>query len=129
MTEPGAATAQVMWGKVADASALRSGFHHVPDRLWRDPVAPKFSCSAYPAENRARGDPGSCGPGIDRSFHPDRDRNRADMLSFADQVRNDPVLLADLEIMRFKRDQFGASQATSNQDRKNCPVTLGSEAL
>ena len=35
----GRSYAQVMRGKVADASALRSGFHHMPNRLWRDPVA------------------------------------------------------------------------------------------
>ena len=51
------------------------------------------------------------------------------MLSFADQICDDPVLLPDLEILRLERDQFGASQATSNQDCKDCPVPFGSEAL
>src|SRR5450755_3290819 len=112
MTEPGTATTQVMRGKVVDTSALRSGFHHVPDRLWRDPRAPKFSRSAYSAKNRPPCDLGGCGPGVESSFHPNRDRNRTDVLSFADQVCNDPVLFTDLEILCLERDQFGASQAT-----------------
>jgi hypothetical protein len=51
------------------------------------------------------------------------------MLSFADQVCDDPVVLPDLKILRLERDQLGASQAASNQDRKNRTVTFGSEAL
>ena len=51
------------------------------------------------------------------------------MLSFADQVGHNPVLLPDLEILRFEPDQLGASQAASNQNRKNRTVTFGSKAL
>jgi hypothetical protein len=51
------------------------------------------------------------------------------MPSFADQVRDDPVLFPNLEILRLERDQLGSSQATSNQDCKNCPGAFGSEAF
>jgi hypothetical protein len=47
----------------------------------------------------------------------------------ADRVCDYPVLLADLKILRLETDQFGAWQAASNQDRKDCSVTFGPEAL
>jgi hypothetical protein len=79
MTEPGAVAAQIMWGKIIDASAVSSSFHHLPDRFRRNPGAPKFAHSIYPSENRARGDLGGCGPGVHRSFHPSRYWNRSDI--------------------------------------------------
>jgi hypothetical protein len=51
------------------------------------------------------------------------------MLSLSDQVRDDPVVLPDLEILGREGDQFGAPQATSNQDCENRPVTLAPETL
>ena len=108
MTEAGAATSQIMRGKFVDASALRSGFHHMPDRFRRDPCAPKLAHPVHPPKNGARGDLGGYRPAVNSSFHPNRDRNRADMLSLSDQVRDDPVVLPDLEILRRERDQLGA---------------------
>src|ERR1035437_5422721 len=108
MAEPSTTATEIMRGKFVDASALRSGFHHIPDRFRRDPGAPESAHSAYAPENRSRTDFGGRGPVINRSLHPNRDRNRANMLSFPDQVRDYPVVLPDLEILRRERDQLGA---------------------
>lgn len=62
-------------------------------------------------------------------FTPRRDRNCADMLSFADQVRNNAVFLPELEIFHFERHHLGPPQAASNQNSQNCPVTLTPEAV
>jgi hypothetical protein len=101
LTAPGAGATQIVRGKILDASALRSAFHDVPYRLRREPIAPKFAYAAYPTEDGAGANSGCGGPGINRLLHPRRDWDCADMLSFADQVRNDAVLLPDLEIFPF----------------------------
>ena len=47
---------QIMRGKFVDARALRSGFHHMPDRFRRDPRAPNFTHSVYAPKNRSGAD-------------------------------------------------------------------------
>jgi hypothetical protein len=51
------------------------------------------------------------------------------MLSFADQIRNDAVLVPDLEIFHLQPDQFGPPQSASDQDRQNRPVSFISEVV
>src|ERR1017187_10558797 len=68
MTEPGATAAEIMRGKLVNSSALRSCFDHVPDRLRRDPRAPKFTHPVYPPGNRARCDLGGRSPGVNSSL-------------------------------------------------------------
>jgi hypothetical protein len=129
MAQPGAGTTQIVRGEILDASALRSAFHDMPYRLRREPIAPKFANAVYPTEDGAGPDFGGGGPGVNRLLHPRRDGDCADMLSFADQVRNDAVFFADLEIFHFERDQLGPSQAASNHNRQNRPVTFTSEVI
>src|SRR5207249_4814088 len=121
MTEPGAAAAQIVRCKLVNSSAHGSGFHHMPDRFRRDPRAPKSAHSVYAPKNRSGADFGGRGPVVNGSLHPNRDRNGADMLSLPDQIRDHPVVLPDLEILRPEGDQLGAPQATSNQDCENRP--------
>jgi hypothetical protein len=104
MAQPGAGAAQIVRGKVFDAGPLRSTLDNMPDRLRRDRSAPKFAYAVYSPENRAGVDAGGYGPCVNRSFHPCRDRNCADMLSFSDQVRDHLMLLPDLEIFRLEGD-------------------------
>jgi len=101
MTQPGAGATQIVRGKILDAGALRSAFHDVPYRLRREPIAPKFANAAYPTEDGAGANSGCGRPAVYRLLHLRRDLDCADMLSFADQVRNDAVLLPDLEIFPF----------------------------
>ena len=51
------------------------------------------------------------------------------MLSFANQVGDHPVLLADLKIFHLESYQFGASQATANEQRERRSITFASEAI
>src|ERR1035438_1785061 len=101
-----------MRGKVVDASSLCGGFNDMPNCLRSDPSTPDFARAAYTPENCAGVDFGSREPGIDSSFNPRRDWNCADVLSFADQVGYDPVLLTDLEVLRLEADQLCPSQTT-----------------
>jgi hypothetical protein len=50
-----------------------------------------------------------------------------DLVCFAKQVWNHPVLLADLEIFRSESNHFGP-QTAPNEQCKNCPITFVSEA-
>ena len=129
VAQPGAGTTQIVGGKFLDASALRSSSYNMPYRLRREAVAPRLAQAAYPTENGAGADFGGCGPSVHRLLHPRRNWDCPDMLSFADQIRNDAVLLPDLEIFDFEPDQFGPPQAASNQNRQNRPVTFTPEAL
>jgi hypothetical protein len=51
------------------------------------------------------------------------------VLPFANRVSNYPVVLADLEVFRSESNQFGPSQAASNEQRQNRPITFASEAV
>src|SRR5579859_5005012 len=118
-----------MRSKILDAGTLCGRFHHVPDRLGRDSIPPNFTQSTYSSEDRATIDGSSQGPLIDRAFRPHWNRNCTDVLSFANQVGDYPVLLTDLEIFRPEPNHFGPSQAASNEQRQNRPITLASEAV
>ena len=118
-----------MGSKVLDAGALRRRLHHVPDRLGRDSIAPDLTQPADSAEDRATIDASRRGPLIDGVFRPHWNRNGTNVLSFANQVSDYPVLFADLEIFRFESNQFGPSQSAPNQQSKNRPVTFASKAV
>ena len=68
------------------------------------------------------------GPLIDGAFRPHGNRNGADVFSFADQVSNYQALLADLEIFGSESNQFGPSQAATNEQRQYRVITLASKA-
>jgi hypothetical protein len=84
--------------KVLDSGALRRRFHHVPDRLGCDAIAPDLAQPTYSPEDRPTVDASRRGPLIDCAFRPHWNRNRTDVLSFANQIGDHPVFFADLEI-------------------------------
>jgi hypothetical protein len=51
------------------------------------------------------------------------------VLSLANQIGDHPVLLTDLKIFQSKSNQFGTSQAASNEQRQNGSITLSSQAV
>src|ERR1035441_4400198 len=79
MAQPGACTTQIVRGKTLDSSALRSAFHDMPYRLWREAIAPKFANAVYPSEDGASAYFGGGGPGVNRMLHPCRDWDGADI--------------------------------------------------
>jgi len=115
--------------KVLDASTFGSRLHHVPDGLRRDSIAPDLIQSTYSTKDRPAVDASRRGPFIDGAFGPHWNRNGTDVLSFANQVGDHPVLLLDLEISRFESNQFGPSQSASDEQRQDRPVTFASETV
>ena len=124
-----AGAAQVMGSKVLYISALRGRFHHVPDRLGRDATAPNLTQPTHSPEYHATTDAGRCSPLVDCALRSRWHRNGTDVLSFSNQVSDYPVLLAYLEIFRSESNQFSPSQAASNEQRQNRPITFTSEAV
>jgi hypothetical protein len=51
------------------------------------------------------------------------------VFSFANQVSDYPVFLTDLKIFRSESNQFGPSQAASDEQCQNRPITFASEAV
>ena len=109
---------------VPDTSALRSTFHNMPDRFRRDAIAPDFAHPVYSPENCPPTDFRPRDPRVDGSLHPARNRNRAHVLSLADQVCDNPVLLPDLEVLRLEAGQLCPPQPTTNQHSQNRLITL-----
>jgi hypothetical protein len=72
----------------------------MPDRFGCDSIAPDLAQPIYSPEDRATVNAGRCGPLIDGTFRPQRNRNGADVLSFANQVSDYPPLFTNLEILR-----------------------------
>jgi hypothetical protein len=118
-----------MGSKVRDAGSLGGRSYYVPYRLGRDAFTPDFAQATYAPKDRATSYASCCDPIVDGAFRPCWDRNGADVLSFADQVGDHPVLLADLEIYRFQSNQFCPSQAASDEQSQNGAVTFASEAI
>jgi hypothetical protein len=116
-------------GKVLYLSASRASFHRMPDCLGRESITPKFSHAVYATEDDSGFDFRRRGPSVNRLLHPGRYRNSSDVLSLADQIHNDTMFLPNLKILRFKSDQFSASQTTPNQNRKDRLVSFIPETI
>ena len=101
MAQSRAGPAQGMGRKVRDAGSLCRRLHHMPDRLGCDSIAPDFTHATYSSEDDTVY-ASRRGPLIHGTFHPRRNRNCTDVLPFANQVGDDPVPLADLEIFCFE---------------------------
>jgi hypothetical protein len=69
------------------------------------------------------------GPLIDCAFRPHWNRNRTDVLSFANQISDHPVFFANLEVFRSDSNQLCLSQSASDEQRQNRPITFASEAV
>ena len=80
-------------------------------------------------EDRATLDGSRRGPLIDGAFRPHWNRNGTNVLSFANQVSDYPMLLANLEIFHSESNQFSPSQTASDEQRQNRPITLASETV
>src|SRR5260370_37355523 len=115
MAQPSTGATQVVRSQILDFSTFRSRFHHVPDGLRRDSIAPDLIQSTYPTEDRPAVDASRCGPLIDRAFRPGGNRNGPDVLSLANQVSNYTALLANLKVSRSESNQFSSSQAASDE--------------
>jgi hypothetical protein len=73
-------------------------------------------------------DAGCRSPLIDGAFRPHGDRNGADVLPFANEVSNDRVLLADLEVFHPESHHLTATQSASDEQRHYRAITFAAQA-
>jgi hypothetical protein len=97
--------------------------------LGSDSIAPNVIQPTYSPEDRTTIDARRRSPLMDGALRPTWNRNGPDVLPLANHVSNHPVLLAELEIFRSESDQFGPSQAASDEQCQNRPITFASEAV
>jgi len=104
-----------VWSELVDVRASRSSPDDIPEYLRRHPVTPDPARLVDRTKDRAVCDAGSRRPRVDRRFNPRRHRNSADVSTFADEIRNDPVLLALLERLELEGQQLTPAQAAADQ--------------
>src|ERR1019366_5953236 len=97
-----------MGSKVPDAGTLRGRFHNVPNRLGRGSITPDILQPTHSPEDRPIIDGSFRCPLIDGAFRPQWNRSCTDVFSFANQISDYPVLLANLEIFHSEPNQFGS---------------------
>jgi hypothetical protein len=100
----------------------------MPDRLRRDSVSPHLFEPVHPAKNRSIANAGHVDPFINRAS-PMPVPHGSNVLSLSDQVGNNPMFLADLEVLPFEPHKFGSPEPTADQQRQDGPVALASNAL
>src|SRR5437660_12417525 len=128
MAEPSTGATQVVRSQILDVSTFGSRFHHVPNGLRRDSIAPDLIYSTYSTKDRPAVDARRRDPLIDGAFRPEWNRNGPNVLSFANQVGYHAALLADLKVFRSESNKFGPSQSASDEQRQDRPITFASEA-
>src|SRR5207253_7616011 len=115
--------------EILDVATFRSRFDDKPDGFRCEACAPYLPQSAYSPEEHPCSDASCIGPLINNALCPRRNWHRANVLSLANQVGDHPVLLTDLKISQSESNQFGASQAASNQQRQNRSITLDRKSV
>lgn len=97
---------QVVRRNVLQACSLAAASDHIPDNVLREAAAPHLPPSGDWSEDFALTNPsGSC-PLIESDFHPVRNRHRANVAAFANQINNGPVSLAHLDVVQIQANQF-----------------------
>jgi len=104
---------QIMWCDALQAYSLTTGPDHIPDHILRNAPAPHLSRSGNRAEDSSFRDLGRGDPLIERCFDPFRNRHGSNVPTFADQVHDRPVPLAQLDFVQFQADQFRSTKAAA----------------
>jgi hypothetical protein len=98
----------------SDVGTFCGRLHDVPDGLRCDASTPQPVESTQSAEDNTVTYSGRRHPFIYGALRPRRNGNGTNVLSFANQVSDHPVLPADLEIFRSESNQFCPSQSASD---------------
>jgi hypothetical protein len=113
VAQPRARAAQVVWSQSLDAGACRRGPDDIPRSA--NPVAPNPPRLVDREEDATFGDAGRARRGIYSGLHPGRDRHRADMTAFANEIGDHSIFLALLNRFNHEAEQLAAAQATADQ--------------
>ena len=122
MTKSSARSSKIMWCQIVQLHPLSDTSHHVPNDVLGDTHAPRRPMPTDCAEDSTRAHLRELPPTIDCLLDPSRHRNGPDMTAFADQIRNSPVSLSNLQIFNRKRREFSPAQSSADKHRDHCEV-------
>jgi hypothetical protein len=124
MAQLGTSSPQIMWGDMLQPRFLAAGSDHVPDNVLRNSTAPHFSQSGDRSKDFAIANPsGSC-PLVESGFDPVRDRYRANVATFANQINHGPVPLPHLDVVQLQAHQFRSAKPATKQHGQHGVVAL-----
>jgi hypothetical protein len=101
-----ASSPQVVWCDVFQPHSLATSLHDVPDYILRNAFSPYLSRFRYCAKYSSFRNSCCLGPLIECRFGPFRNRDRADVPPFADQIHYRPMPLTDLDLIQLQANQF-----------------------
>jgi hypothetical protein len=110
--------------EILDIGTFGRCLYDVPDGFSCDPRTPNLIEPTDSAEYHPTIDAGCRSPLIDGAFRLHGDRNGADVLPFANEVSNDRVFLADLEVFHPESHQLSATQSASDEQRDYRAITF-----
>jgi hypothetical protein len=102
-----------MGRNVLQPDAFTAVSYHVPYEVLRDALAPYFSSFGDGTKDLSLRDSSRSNPPIQCSFHPMRNRHRANPSSLSDQVHDGPVVLADLDLVCLQPDKLGSTKTAA----------------
>jgi len=124
MAEPRAATPKIMRREFFNSGTRRGGSDDLPEYLGRHACSPDPTRFIDRSKERAFGDATGFLPFIDCSLHPCWDWDGTDVPSFAQEVGDNPMLLARLDGVNPKAKQLAAAQSASDQHRDHGVIPL-----
>src|SRR5262252_4412306 len=99
--------------ELVDSRALRATFHCVPNYVLCHPMTPQSPILPNRSEQFSFTYSGRARPTVDSCLHPFRHRNRANVATLPDQIKNGPMLFPLLKVADIQRYQFGPSESAS----------------
>lgn len=97
VAKTGTGASQVVRRQLVDTRASRRGINDIPQHFGWHAVSPHLAGFMDRSADAAAGDVRRLRPCVDGAFHPCWNRHGADMAGFADEIANDPMLLALLD--------------------------------
>jgi hypothetical protein len=124
MAEPGARPAKIVRRKPLDACFVRVLPDDVPDRFFRQSIAPGFSVLVYPPKQFATPEVGSVKPLIEQGLNPVGHRYCPRMSRFALQVDDGPVVFPLLYVPEVQVHRLVPPKAACKQDGEERAITF-----
>src|SRR2546426_369878 len=109
MAEPRTTAPKIMRREFLISGPRRGGSDDLPQHLGRHASSPDPTCFVDRSKERAFGDATGFLPFIDRNLHPRWDWNGTDVPSLAQEVGDNPMLLARLDGVNPQRKQLAAT--------------------
>ena len=109
MAQASASTAKIMRGQMVNASQLVILPQHPPDRFLAQAFTPHAAGLADAAEDDPTLNACNSQPRVHCIFHPDWNRDRADVAAFPEQIYECPVSVSLLKVAHSEPGKFSTT--------------------